>query len=160
MAEIDMDVRDWFCRICREFADLRLIVIDSGQKESIAFEFPMEWRGLFGNKQVATVQYMGATSKKPLAYENVEVRFYREPLQRAGLWDIVEQAGATSAKVMKENGKNTYCAYKLPEEYFYDRYVGPILEKIAKSLMIRPELKLEELPVCEIPQSIYELPRQ
>ena len=99
MPQIDLDVKDWFCRIFRDLAELRFIVTDTKQKESIAFEFPAEWAASFGNKQVATVQYMGATSRKPNAYENVEVRFYREPLQRAGLWEFVEMSVTTSAKV-------------------------------------------------------------
>ena len=159
MSQIDRDVKNWFYRICSDLAELRFIVTDTGQKESIAFQFPAEWSVLFGNKQVATVQYMGATSLKPKSYENVEVRFYREPLQLAGLWEFVETSVPTSAKVLKENGKNTYCAYKLPEEYFYDRYIEPILIKMSNELKGRKDLRFEEQVICEIPASVYELPR-
>ena len=159
MPQIDEDVKNWFCRICSDFAGLRLIVKDLGQKESIAFEFPSAWSAFFGNKQVATVQYIGPTSGKPRSYENVEVRFYREPLQRAGLWEFVETSITTTAKKFKENGKNSYCAYKLPDEYFYDRYIGPILDKMSNELITRKDLRFSEQPICEVPTSVYELPR-
>ena len=159
MPEIDTDVKNWFHRVCRDFASLKFLVQDTHQKESIAFAFPATWRSIFGDKQPATVQYMGETSKKPKRYKNLEVRLYREPLCKAGLWEIIENAKITNIRVWKENGDNSYYAYKLEFEDDYDRLIVPIIQKMTETLAAHPSAQFAEQPVAVVPDSVCELPR-
>lgn len=145
---LDQDVKIWFFKMCEDFVALRFKI--TIQDHSVAFDFPEEWHGFFGNKQPTTLQYVGLKKNQ---FEAVAVRFYVEPLTRASLWELVKHGKPYS------NEPNSYRECKLYEEYDYNRLIKPILVQMEKVLCANPATRFSELPVVQVPLKVYELPK-
>ena len=161
MIPIDDDTRRDFVRICQDFIDIGMTVIDKGMTESVPIFFPKELaERLDYQNQFATVQYMGDSRKKPYAFKYFEIRFYARALRVAGLRPFVE--ARTSLRYHKWNGggHKEYYAYADITWYSeFETYVKPILTDMAQHLTETAGPAYTSVSRPDLPTTLMELPR-
>lgn len=158
MPELDDEVKTWFFEMCQAFREAKMVVSDTGAKESVRIDLPQHLQSQFKTtKQFATIQYMGGSTRKPKYYDNIEIRFYAEVLDALSVTSIVESRKSMQHK--EWNGPNPYYRYNIIDDYDFIRYVKPILVEIKAVLSEGMGGIFDNLPEPGVPLSIKELPR-
>lgn len=158
MPSVEPHGRQLFINICKEFANLKLLVCDEGKKESVQIYFPKSMADRFNYKdQVATVQYMGGPKVKPDGYTTIEIRFYKNAFQSAGVWDVFEKN--TLYQKYKSNGKNPYVHYNVVDAFKFDKYIRVVFKDLELKFKESLGQSYDSLPIPEVPESLKELPR-
>jgi hypothetical protein len=155
---IDAAGRELFWKICNEFADLKLKVDDAGRKESAQVYFPCELKIKTGyDKQVATVQYMGSSSKRPFYYRTIEIRFYLNPFRKVNGDTVIEKH--TAYQNIKQNGNDPYVHYNIVDATEFTNYIRPLFQELSHKFREVFGNMYDKIPRPDVPESLKELPR-